>query len=382
MGTGHAKHGRHSASASGKKSRLRISVAAGVAIAVLGGGSALACIDRGQDSRKPVAQSGQSKKSPTPTPNSTTTPRPGTKGNANGDGSGKGNGQGRPSSTTQPRPASSPKASERGAAGGASLSSPGRAKAAALVANGGNRGVPDATEQAIGYLAVDFDYKGTDFLPSYTQCSATVVSRNVIATAAHCVVKAGEHAGSREAFFAPALNSGKQPEFKDYYRSSRIFVHPEYDAGKSSWERTAYDVAFVVLDPRNGRSIGDAVGWVPSRSENSLTGSRLKIAGYPSESVGRYRLDVCQKQTRALPANRGKDPDSSVIWGVSTCPNLGDGASGGPWFADQGGGDWVMVGVNHGTFRHNGQNAAAAATLGDDAWRTFQTAKRFAGDQG
>ncbi|MFD7612342.1 trypsin-like serine peptidase [Streptomyces sp. NPDC059828] len=359
-------------------------MAAGVAIAVLGGGSALACIDTGQGSGRPVAQagqSGQSKKSRTPSAESGSAARPGGNGNA------RGNGHGRPASATRPgeantSKASTPKSSEQGTAPGASRSSPGRAKAAALVTSGGNRAVPDVTEQAIGYLAVDFDYAGTDFLPRYTQCSAAVVSRNVIATAAHCVVKPNERAGNREAFFAPALNSSKQPKFKDYYRSSRIFVHPEYNAGRSSWERTAYDVAFVVLEPKNGRSIGDTVGWVPSRSENSLTGRQLKIAGYPSEAVGRYRLDLCQKQTRALPANRGKDPDSSVIWGVNTCSNLGDGASGGPWFADQGGGNWVMVGVNHGTFKHNGQNAAAAATLGDDAWRTFQTAKRFAGDKG
>ncbi|MEU8591151.1 trypsin-like peptidase domain-containing protein [Streptomyces sp. NPDC048664] len=244
---------------------------------------------------------------------------------------------------------------------------------------GSDRAIGAVPKSAVGYLATDFDYRGTSFLPHYTQCSATAVAPDVIATAAHCVVRSnGEKAGDREVFFRPGLDANRQPRLAEYFRSSKVLVDPRYRAAEGSWEHTAYDIAYVVLGKKDGRSVGDVAGWVPSKVDKALVGKRMTIIGYPENQGDRYRPHVCDKPTQALEPNRGHG-EAQVLWGTGTCANLGNGASGGPWFARQGG-QLTLVGVNHGTFSRDSENAAAGAAFNDTSWRLFQSALRTAAD--
>ncbi|MFJ3232430.1 trypsin-like serine peptidase [Streptomyces sp. NPDC086787] len=358
----HSKSGR-----TGK--RLRISVTIGAAIAALGAGSALACIDTsGGQSAGASHHSGShtTKHTSTTTKSSTKPPtKPSTK----------------PSSKPSPRGTGTPATGHGTPDPRTTSASPGSgAKTSAGQAfSGSARGASGLQKNAIGYLATDFDYRGTSFLPHYTQCSATAVAPDVIVTAAHCVVKSsGERAGDQEVFFRPGLDAARQPKLQEYFRSAKVLVDPRYRAAEGSWEHTAYDVAYVVMQKKNGRSLGDVAGWVTSTVDKALVGKQMTIVGYPETQADRYRPHVCGKSTRALEPNRGHG-EAQVIWGTNTCSNLGDGASGGPWFA-QSGGSLTLVGVNHGTFSRNGNNAAAGASFNDTTWRLFQSALRAAGD--
>ncbi|MEU6220511.1 trypsin-like serine protease [Streptomyces sp. NPDC047022] len=328
--TSATKRSRHSRAAR-TGTRLRIAAAIGAAITVLGAGSALACVDSPRGGRSATAWHHDSRRSTGRQTPVTVNSFP------------------RGATATNPRHSGS-----------------------------GRRGA-GLQKSAIGYLATDFGYRGTSFLPRYTQCSATVVSPDVIVTAAHCVVKSsGEKAGDHEVFFRPGLDAGRPPELGEYFRSAKVLVDPRYSAAEGSWEHTAYDVAYVVLQKKNGRSVGDVAGWVPSKVDKTLAGKQMTIVGYPENKANRYRPHVCDEPTQALEPNRGHN-EAQVIWGTSTCSNLGEGASGGPWFIQQGR-SLTLVGVNHGTFSRDSENAAAGAAFNDTSWRVFQSALRAAGD--
>lgn len=340
--------------------RLRISATIGAAIAVLGAGSAFACVDSSRGGQSPAAgQHHDSRHTTGQTPVTVNSfPRGATAANLRHSGG--------PGSQTPRGPVGS------GTASGADASSH-------QAFSGSGQGGAGLQKGAIGYLATDFGYRGTSFLPHYTQCSATAVSPDVIVTAAHCVVKSsGEEAGDHEVFFRPGLDASRQPKLGEYFRSAKVLVDPRYSAAEGSWENTAYDVAYVVLQKKNGRSVGDVAGWVPSKVDKTLVGKQMTIVGYPETPANRYRPHVCDEPTQALEPNRGHD-EAQVIWGTSTCSNLGDGASGGPWFIQQGR-SLTLVGVNHGTFSRNSESAAAGAAFNDTSWRVFQSALRAAGD--
>lgn len=339
--------------------RLRIPATVGAAIAVLGAGSAPACADSFRGGRSITAGHHDSRLPTGQTPVTVNSfPRGATATNARHSGG----------------PAFQP---SRGPAGSGTASGTGASSHQAF--SGSGQSDAGLQKSAIGYLATDFDYRGTSFLPRYTQCSATVVSPDVIVTAAHCVVKSsGRKAGDHEVFFRPGLDAGRPPKLGEYFRSAKVLVDPRYSAAEGSWEHTAYDVAYVVLQKKNGRSVGDVAGWVPSKVDKTLAGKQMTIVGYPENKADRYRPHVCDKPTRALEPNRGHN-EAQVIWGTSTCSNLGEGASGGPWFIQQGR-SLTLVGVNHGTFSRDSENAAAGAAFNDTSWRVFQSALRAAGD--
>ena len=142
-------------------------------------------------------------------------------------------------------------------------------------------------------------------------CSASVLhsgSRNLVATAAHCVFGTG--AGIE---FAPLLHDDVLPA--GTWSVQRIYVDPE-------WTRSfdpRHDVAILRVAPRAGKQLEDVVPGHPLGTPTA--GAPVTVSGYPMGSRG--RPITCTAPLAVL------DGYSSI-----GCTGFGDGTSGGPWVQD------------------------------------------------
>ncbi len=175
-------------------------------------------------------------------------------------------------------------------------------------------------------------------------CSGTVVARNLVITAAHCV----NHTGYS---FAPQ-QYGKSVPY-GYWYATAYFVAPQYQGGANQ----GADFAFLVFnDPdSSGYLIGDRVGWFGIASDPP---GGLKYAmGYPSEGYfNKYcsAIEDCYPVFCASTLNSAAQyvreaVDASVSYGAWWSQSFGcymtGGSSGGPVF-QQINGKWYVVGVN------------------------------------
>jgi V8-like Glu-specific endopeptidase len=175
---------------------------------------------------------------------------------------------------------------------------------------------------------VFFTLDGTDYVCSGTAISSA--SQDVVLTAAHCVGNAiGKWAGNWT--FVPGYSDGKQPY--GAFTARKFYVSPQWsgDAGSASAER--YDVAFVTVNPSDGRRLGQVVGGQPAAFGDAATGLAGKagagtyVFGYPSEPPfsGEY-TDFCAGAARQTSADTAND-----AVGLDCGMTAGD--SGGPWLA-------------------------------------------------
>ncbi|MFJ6637052.1 trypsin-like serine peptidase [Streptomyces sp. NPDC091376] len=251
---------------------------------------------------------------------------------------------------------------------------------------------PDSVAHKVGYLAVDFNHdRGDASIGRHDRCSATVVARDVIVTAAHCVQDERGHQVADDAvFFAPGWSSEREnPPFDAHWRSSEVLVHPKYSPDSDSdWAHTAYDVAYIVLEPRGDQSIGDVAGWVPMSP--GAEDDSIRIMGYPKyapeveeaeedEADSYYRPETCEETLAGVLRNES-DPEGGILQARNVCSNLGGGASGGPIFIESAN-EWRLVGVNHGTYSTNGVNGTAGAALDATSLELFEQAMDI-GDEG
>ncbi|MCQ4080058.1 trypsin-like peptidase domain-containing protein [Streptomyces sp. RB6PN25] len=159
-------------------------------------------------------------------------------------------------------------------------------------------------------------------------CTASVVDsphRNLVITAAHCV-HSGAGGGYRSGLgFAPGYRDSTYP-------AGMWRVHSELVA--PGWRESTdpdVDVAFLVMEPRDGRNIEDVVGGNPL--ETGGQPGRTRMIGYPDTT------DAPVSCTGT--ATRYSDTQLRIY-----CPGFTAGTSGGPWLADPdpwGGGDVTGV---------------------------------------
>lgn len=139
-------------------------------------------------------------------------------------------------------------------------------------------------------------------------CSASVLhsaSRNLVATAAHCVFGTG--AGIE---FAPLLHDSALPA--GVWTVQRIYIDPE-------WTRSfdpRHDIAILRVAPRAGKQLEDVVPGQPIGTPTA--GAPVTVSGYPMGSRGR-------PVTCTAPL--------ALVDGYSSigCAGFEDGTSGGPW---------------------------------------------------
>jgi hypothetical protein len=163
-------------------------------------------------------------------------------------------------------------------------------------------------------------------------CTATVIqgakvpnNEELIATAAHCIegTTAGIPYTSTNLAFSPMWHDNQSP--LGVWTADKVFLNsgwmhcpiPLVDCSTNP----ADDYAIIVLNPQNGRGVGDvtgADGWLVNQP-GSIAG--VTIAGIPSNSP----------QTLVAVSDTTTVVESGTAYRQATTPGFTDGSSGGPW---------------------------------------------------
>lgn len=199
------------------------------------------------------------------------------------------------------------------------------------------------------YLATTYPYRAigamffTDGSGTYL-CSASVIRRGVIVTAAHCVQDYGAGPGGAytghqfiPAYYGVGSTTAQQRPYGTW-TGRTIAVAPSYVSGNDTGNGNAVnnDVAVIAIAPLNGRFIGDVVGklgygangygFVTSANVGNLRTAAVSTLGYPGLLDGG---DVMQRSdgpayettvSSALQIRQGSD--------------FTGGSSGGPWIVN------------------------------------------------
>lgn len=148
------------------------------------------------------------------------------------------------------------------------------------------------------------------------ECSAAVIARRLVLTAAHCVHD-GTPGGFYENFvFAPGYRDGAAPY--GVWVGNVVLVHTTWaNSGKVPH---AVDYAVIEMaDSELGR-IGDVVGWLGTQTKKLLPNHVLML-GYPGN------LDGGQKMHQVAAQSFKAFNNSTVLYGS----DMLQGSSGGPW---------------------------------------------------
>jgi hypothetical protein len=170
--------------------------------------------------------------------------------------------------------------------------------------------------------------------PDHHFCSGAVVdspTRDIVVTAAHCVIAPGTGRARSGLSFVPGYHDGLRP-----YGTWRVAT---VVAG-AAWTRSGNpndDVAFLVLRPApGGRRVQDLTG-AEALAFNPVPGTRAVTVGYPSRTD---RPVFCTSTLRAFGPHQLE----------FDCPGLPGGTSGGP----------MLIGVGPGATGHG----AVAGVIG------------------
>lgn len=147
--------------------------------------------------------------------------------------------------------------------------------------------------------------------------SAFVVNTSGLMTAAHCLMMNGKP--SSKIWFVPAYDAGQEP-FGRWQVDGTVWTQ--------AWEQQhspAWDVGFCAVSrDAQGRTVGDAVGWVSVRYGDLA--SAWNGMGYPAQPTPQFPFDgerMWQSRGERLQAAQ---PSTVAKWG-----DLTGGSSGGPW---------------------------------------------------
>ncbi|UNO40935.1 trypsin-like serine protease [Streptomyces sp. MST-110588] len=148
-------------------------------------------------------------------------------------------------------------------------------------------------------------------------CTASVVQspgRNMLITAAHCAYDSEAGAPRDDLMFAPDYRDGQEPT--GLWKVRKVVTDPRWD--KSGDEDL--DVAFLVLDPKDGKQIQDVLGGNTLGIDRGFD-NEVKITGYPS---GSDTPISCHNRTTKF-----SDTQMRI-----QCTAFAGGTSGSPWLAD------------------------------------------------
>lgn len=188
-----------------------------------------------------------------------------------------------------------------------------------------------ATTSSNGYPTVGKLTYDADGILSLN-CTATVLqgtaaanNEDLILTAAHCIegVEDGVPYTSTDLAFSPMWHDNQNPF--GTWSVNKVFLYswmncpvPVIDCHTNPEN----DYAIIVLNPQNGKGVGDitgANGWKVSQPD---TVNNVTIAGIPGSS----------SDTLTTVANTTTVSESGASYRKATTPGFTDGTSGGPWF--------------------------------------------------
>lgn len=148
-------------------------------------------------------------------------------------------------------------------------------------------------------------------------CTASVVQspgRNMLITAAHCAFDADAGKPVDDLVFAPDYRNGNGPT--GLWKVNNVVVDDRW--AKSQDEDL--DVAFLTVDPKDGKNIQDVLGGNSLGIDRGFN-NEVKITGYPTS---RATPISCQNRT-----TKYSDTQLRI-----QCTDFEDGTSGSPWLAD------------------------------------------------
>ncbi|MFC9235916.1 trypsin-like serine peptidase [Streptomyces decoyicus] len=184
--------------------------------------------------------------------------------------------------------------------------------AATAPADNGSAYTPRRTEQNARVGAVfEKDDSGEHF------CTASVVQspgRNMLITAAHCAFDPDAETTVDDLVFAPDYRNGNEPT--GLWKVKKVVIDDRW--AKSQDEDL--DIAFLVLDKKNGKQIQDVLGGNTLGIDRGFD-NEVKITGYPTS---RDTPISCQNRTTKY---------SSTQLRIK-CSDFEGGTSGSPWLAD------------------------------------------------
>ncbi|MBW4523080.1 MAG: trypsin-like serine protease [Scytolyngbya sp. HA4215-MV1] len=179
-------------------------------------------------------------------------------------------------------------------------------------------------------------------------CSASMIGRSLLLTAAHCVHEYGRGSAgwARKVLFVPAKNNASEPYRS--FESSQYIIATSYFNGTDTCTVAGVvcnnDLALVALNNNSlGQQAGNLVGWfgygwngysfaVPAASFQSVFGNKLFAAitqlGYPGAFDSGLRMQL----NTAYGAFLGSGNLKNTLLGSA----MTGGSSGGPWLVNFG----------------------------------------------
>lgn len=198
-------------------------------------------------------------------------------------------------------------------------------------------------------------------------CSASLIKKGIVVTAAHCVSKFGANQLYTNIRFVPGYKKGQAPY--GTWAASQVRVLASYFNGTDSCAARGIvcrnDVAVITVAAQNGKYPGTSTGWYGyGWNGYGFTGSGLTHItqlGYPS------CLDngTLMERNDAQGVKTASQSDNTVI-GSLMCP----GSSGGPWLVNFGAAP-KLTGTTAGT------DPAANFVIGTTSWVSGGTGKEM-----
>jgi V8-like Glu-specific endopeptidase len=184
--------------------------------------------------------------------------------------------------------------------------------AATAPADDGNAYTPRPTEQNARIGAV---FEKSD--PGEHFCTASVVQsrgRNMIITAAHCAYDSDAGAPVDDLVFAPDFRDGDGPTGR--WKVKKVIIDDRWAKSRDE----DLDVAFLLLDKKDGKQIQDDLGGNTLGIDRGFD-NEVKITGYPSS---RETPISCRNRTTKFSGTQLR----------IRCTDFEGGTSGSPWLAD------------------------------------------------
>lgn len=201
-------------------------------------------------------------------------------------------------------------------------------------------------------------------------CSASLIQRGLVVTAAHCVANYGKNEYYSHWEFVPAYDNGAAPYARWPVEAARVLK--AYLDGKDGCEQSGVvcpdDVAILTLRPQSGAFAGNATGWfayglngVGFTASGQTLISELGYPGLLDRGELMERTEAQASISRVLSKN-------AVIGSLMT-----DGSDGGPWLVNLGVAPELAGGVLP------GRNAERNLVVGVTSWTSTD---QFAKQQG
>ncbi|EIT84354.1 glutamyl endopeptidase [Fictibacillus macauensis ZFHKF-1] len=110
-------------------------------------------------------------------------------------------------------------------------------------------------------------------------CSGTVIAKNKVLTAAHCVSQKGVKILG--GYVYPAINSNNISEKYGMYPTKTFYI----PSGWKKNENSKYDYAVIKVGTFKGKNIGTKVGTLPLKKKTKLVNATVKTYGYPGDKT-------------------------------------------------------------------------------------------------